>query len=126
MNVLKIYTLNEDGTSSAFPNEYEQAVFDDYEYTASRMGGAPSITAKIKHRLCLDDLWTEKQYVEFRGCKYFVRDTPSSSKDNSDTRYEHDITFLHERFVLENVYMLDSVFTDEGHPDAQPETDKYV
>lgn len=126
MNVLKIYTLNEDGTSSAFPNEYEQAEFDDYEYTASRMGGAPSITAKIKHRLCLDNLWTEKQYVEFRGCKYFVRDTPSSSKDNNDTRYEHDITFLHERFVLENVYMLDSVFTDEEYPDAQPETDKYV
>lgn len=127
MNVLKIYTLNEEnGTSTPFPNEYEQAEFDDYEYTASRMGGAPSITAKIKHRLCLDDLWTEKQYVEFRGCKYFVRDTPSSSKDNNDTRYEHDITFLHERFVLENVYMLDSVFTDEEHPDAQPETDKYV
>ena len=126
MNVLKIYTLNEDGTSTPFPNEYEQAAFDDYEYTASRMGGAPSITAKIKHRLCLDNLWTEKQYVEFRGCKYFVRDTPSSSKDNNDTRYEHDVTFLHERFVLENVYMLDSVFTDEKHPDAQPETDKYV
>lgn len=126
MNVLKIYTLNEGGTSTPFPNEYEQAVFDDYEYTASRMGGAPSITAKIKHRLCLDNLWTEKQYVEFRGCKYFVRDTPSSSKDNNDTRYEHEVTFLHERFVLENVYMLDSVFTDEKHPDAQPETDKYV
>ncbi|MBQ0073112.1 MAG: hypothetical protein KBT34_02835 [Prevotella sp.] len=124
---MKIYTLNEEnGISTPFPNEYEQAEFDDYEYTAARMGGAPSITAKIKHRLCLDDLWTEKQYVEFRGCKYFVRDTPSSSKDNNDTRYEHDITFLHERFVLENVYMLDSVFTDEEHPDAQPETDKYV
>lgn len=126
MNVLKILTLNDDGSSTPFPNKYEQAYIGEYEYTASRMGGAPSITAKIKHRLCLDNLWTEKQYVEFRGCKYFVRDTPSSSKDNTDTRYEHDITFLHERSVLENVYMIDSVFTDEDHPDAQPETDKYV
>lgn len=126
MDILKIYTLQDDGTSVLFPNEYEPAVMENYEYSVSRMGSAPSITAKIKHRMCLDNLWTEKQYVEFGSEKFFVRDTPSSTKTNDDTRYEHDITFLHERFVLENVYMFDAVFKDAEHPEAQPVTDKYV
>lgn len=126
MSALKIYTLveNADKTVSVlpFPDNMEQAEISDYEYSASRMGGAPVITAKIKHRRCLDNFWTEKQFVEFGGVKYFVRDTPSSTKSSDDTRYEHDITFLHERFVLENVYMIDTVSKD----DKRPITDKYV
>src|SRR5574344_1751242 len=88
------------------------------------MGGAPSITAKISHRFCLDKFWNEKQFVEFNGEKFFVRDTPSSSKNNDDSRYEHDVTFFHERYVLENVYMIDAVQKDDI--DTMPATDKYV
>ena len=128
MNTLKLFTLVklDDGTEARvpFPNDVEQAEISTYEYSAARMGGAPSITAKFKHRICLDDLWTEKQFVEFNGERFFVRDTPSSSKDNTDCRYEYDITFLHERFVLENVYMIDAVFNDNDG--GQPVTDKYV
>ena len=113
MNTLKLFTLVnlEDGTEARvpFPNNVEQAEISTYEYSAARMGGAPSITAKISHRFCLDKYWNEKQFVEFNGEKFFVRDTPSSSKNNDDSRYEHDVTFLHERFVLENVYMIDAV-----------------
>ena len=116
MNNLKLFTLVklEDGTEARvpFPNNVEQAEISTYEYSAARMGGAPSITAKISHRFCLDKYWNERQFVEFNGEKYFVRDTPSSSKDNDDSRYEHDVTFLHERFVLENVYMIDAVKED--------------
>ncbi len=116
MNTLKLFTLVklEDGTEARvpFPNNVEQAEISTYEYSAARMGGAPSITAKISHRFCLDKYWNERQFVEFNGDKYFVRDTPSSSKDNDDSRYEHDVTFLHERFVLENVYMIDAVKED--------------
>ena len=116
MNTLKLFTLVkiEDGTEARvpFPNNVEQAEISTYEYSAARMGGAPSITAKISHRFCLDKYWNERQFVEFNGEKYFVRDTPSSSKDNDDSRYEHDVTFLHERFVLENVYMIDAVQED--------------
>lgn len=130
MSTLKIFTLTEkqDGTiiSVPFPNEVEQAEICDYEYTANRMGGAPSLTAKISYSYPLDDLWNEKQYVEFNGVRLFVRDTPNGKIDNSTGRYEHEITFLHERFVLENVYMLDSVYTDGDNPDKQPDADKYV
>lgn len=128
MNTLKLFTLVnlEDGTEARvpFPNNVEQAEISTYEYSAARMGGAPSITAKISHRFCLDKYWNEKQFVEFNGEKYFVRDTPSSSKNNDDSRYEHDVTFLHERFVLENVYMIDAVQKDDL--DTMPVADKYV
>ena len=128
MNTLKLFTLVnlEDGTEARvpFPNNVEQAEINSYEYSAARMGGAPSISAKILHRFCLDDYWNEKQFVEFNGEKFFVRETPSSSKDNEDSRYEHDVTFLHERYVLENVYMIDAVQKDDL--DATPVADKYV
>lgn len=128
MNTLKLFTLVklEDGTEARvpFPNNVEQAEISTYEYSAARMGGAPSITAKVLHRFCLDKFWNEKQFVEFKGEKYFVRDTPSSSKNNEDSRYEHDVTFLHERFVLENVYMIDAVQKDDL--DTMPVADKYV
>lgn len=128
MNTLKLFTLVTlgDGTEARvpFPNKVEQAEIRTYEYSASRMGGAPSITAKISHRFCLDKYWNEKQFVEFNGEKYFVRDTPSSSKNNDDSRYEHDVTFLNERFVLENVYMIDAVQKDDI--DSMPDADKYV
>ena len=128
MNSLKLFTLVnlEDGTEARvpFPNNVEQAEISTYEYSAARMGGAPSITAKISHRFCLDKYWNEKQFVEFNGEKFFVRDTPSSSKNNDDSRYEHDVTFLHERFVLENVYMIDAVQKDDL--DTMPVADKYV
>lgn len=128
MNTLKLFTLVTlgDGTEARvpFPNKVEQAEISTYEYSASRMGGAPSITAKISHRFCLDKFWNEKQFVEFNGEKYFVRDTPSSSKNNDDSRYEHDVTFLHERFVLENVYMIDAV--QEDYTDTGSDAKKYV
>ena len=128
MNTLKLFTLVklEDGTEARvpFPNSVEQAEISTYEYSAARMGGAPSITAKILHRFCLDKYWNEKQFVEFNGEKYFVRETPSSSKDNNDSRYEHDVTFRHERFVLENVYMIDAVQKDDSDETSIP--NKYV
>ena len=128
VNTLKLFTLVNigDGTEARvpFPNSVEQAEISTYESSAARMGGAPSITAKISHRFCLDKYWNEKQFVEFNGDKYFVRDTPSSSKNNEDSRYEHDVTFLHERFVLENVYMIDAVQKDDI--DSMPVADKYV
>ena len=128
MNTLKLFTLVnlEDGTEARvpFPNNVEQAEISTYEYSAARMGGAPSITAKISHRFCLDKFWNEKQFVEFNGEKFFVRDTPSSSKNNDDSRYEHDVTFLHERFVLENVYMIDAV--KEDSIDTTNVSKKYV
>lgn len=80
-----------------------------FTYNADRMGGAPSITATVKSFQCLDNLWGNNVYVEFRGEKYFVMNTPSSSKDNEDERYSHEVEFLAEREVLNHVYFIDAV-----------------
>lgn len=111
--ILKLYTYKgESVASTPFPNELEQVVITDFQYDANRMGGAPSISAKIMHRLCLDDLWTDNVYAEFNGERYFVMNTPSSNKDNDDTRYEHEIELLSEREVLNHIYFIDAVQGD--------------
>ena len=109
--VLKLYTYVDGTNDTPFPNAEEQAMFT-FTYDANRMGGSPQISATVKHRLCLDDLWNDKVYAEFRGEKYFIMNTPSSDKDNTDERYNHDIQLLSEREVLNHVYFIDAVQGD--------------
>lgn len=111
--ILKLYTYNGDAVESTpFPNELEQVVITDFQYDANRMGGSPSISATVMHRLCLDDLWTDTVYAEFNGEKYYVMNTPSSNKDKDDTRYEHEVELLSEREVLNHIYFIDAVQGD--------------
>ena len=112
--LLKLYTYVDGVNDTPFPNADEQIIIGSFTYRANRMGGAPSITATVKHRLCLDDIWTDTVYAEFNGEKYFVRDTPSSSKSNDDTRYEHDLELLSERDILNHVYFIDAVQGDSS------------
>ena len=112
--LLKLYTYVDGTNDTPFLNADEQVVIGSFTYTANRMAGAPSISATIKHRLCLDNLWSEKVYAEFNGEKYFVRNTPSSSKGNDDTRYEHDLELLSERDVLNHIYFIDAVQGDSS------------
>ena len=80
-----------------------------YEYTAERMG-AHRITATLKCRECLDRRWTGREHVVFGGNRYFLDGTPSSSKDNSDHRYSHSLTFMLELDrVLSGTMFLDAV-----------------
>lgn len=109
--VLKLYTYVDGVNDTPFPNAEEQAMFT-FTYDAGRMSGAPQISATVKHRLCLDDLWNDKVYATFRGEKYFIMNTPSSDKDNTDQRYKHDIQLLSEREVLNHVYFIDAVQGD--------------
>lgn len=109
--VLKLYTYVDGVNDTPFPNAEEQAMFT-FTYDANRMGGSPQISATVKHRLCLDDLWNDKVYATFRGEKYFIMNTPSSSKGNEDERYNHDIQLLSEREVLNHVYFIDAVQGD--------------
>lgn len=111
---LKLYTYVDGKNDTPFPNEEEQVYISSFQYNANRMGGSPTITATIKHSKCLDDLWSDKVYAEFRGEKYYVMNTPSSSKDNEDARYTHDLELLSEREVLNHVYFLDAVQGDSG------------
>ena len=110
--MLKLYTYVDGTNDTPFPSADEQVIIGSFTYTANRMGSAPQITATVMHRLCLDDLWNDNVYAEFNGEKYFVINTPSSSKSNDDTRYEHDLELLSEREILNHVYFIDAVQGD--------------
>lgn len=84
----------------------------DFTYDANRMGGAPTITATVMHECCLDNEWDDNVFVEFNGEKYFLKNTPTSSKSNTDARFKHELNFVSERVILDNVYFYDIVSAD--------------
>ena len=98
--------------STPFPNSDNPIVIGAFRYDAKRMGGAPTITASVNYPSCLDDEWTDDVYAEFNGEKYYLKQTPTSSYDNADTMYKHDITLVSERVALDNVYFFDVVTGD--------------
>lgn len=106
--------------STPFPNSDNPIIIGEFRYDAKRMGGAPTITASVNYPSCLDGEWTDNVYAEFNGEKYYLKQTPTSSYDNSDTMYKHDITLVSERVALDNVYFFDVV---TGNPS---ESDKPV
>lgn len=116
---LPIYTLREDGTSVPFPPKDvtpalpydEQAVVGSYTFTAGRMGSV-NIQSTLMYPVCLDNYWTGLEYVEFRGEKYWIFTTPTSSKSNTDIRYKHELNFTSERIALDNTYFFDVVSPD--------------
>ena len=114
VKVLQIFSEQKDGKENKFPDGIK---IYDFSYSGSRMA-IPSLSATLKYHECLDSKWDYSQYVEFRGEKYWVSKIPSSTKDNTDHRYKHDITFLSERSILSNVYFYDVI-------DAESEKGKY-
>ena len=109
--VLKIY-YSKNGVETPFPNSELQAELYSFQYDCKRMGTAPTITASVMYPLCLDNYWTDDTYVYFRGEKYYISNTPSSSYSNTDARYKHELTFVSERKILENVYFTDGILTE--------------
>ena len=109
--ILKLYTYVDGGIGDTpFPNaEGEPIEIGAFRYDAKRMGGAPTITASVNYPSCLDDVWTDNVYAEFNGEKYFLKQTPTSSYDNQDTMYKHDLELVSERVALDNVYFFDVV-----------------
>lgn len=118
--VLKLYTYESESKSTPFPSIDEQIVICDFTYDAKRMGGAPSIHCTLMHEVCLDDEWTEQVYTEFNGEKYFLKQTPTSSYSNKDSRYKHELDLVSERIILDNVYFYDVVSEDAN--DYKPVT----
>jgi hypothetical protein len=102
--VLSVKTYIDENNST----DFKGIVIREYSYSATRMS-IPTLTATVMYKECLDDYWTGNEYVEFRGEKYFIRQVPTSSKSNDDTRYKHELTLESERNILSNVYFYDIV-----------------
>ena len=111
---IKFYKYVDGINDTPFPSKESQIRTSSFTYNADRMGGTPSITATVMHKLCLDDYWNKYVYVQFNGEKYYVRNTPSSSKSNDDTRYKHEVELLSEREDLNHVYFVDAVQGDSS------------
>ena len=109
---LYILKLDTQGSKVKFPNADMPAKLGEYTYTAQRMAGTPTLTATLNYPSCLDELWTG-EFVEFRGEKYYIDQVPTSSKDNKSIMYKHELQFVSERIVLENVYFMDVVTAGE-------------
>lgn len=118
--VLKLYTYIDGVNDTPFPSAENQIEIFDFTYDAKRMGGAPSISCSLMYKDCLDDVWTEQVYAEFNGEKYFLKQTPTSSYSNKDSRYKHEIELVSERIILDNVYFYDVV--SENQNDYKPIT----
>lgn len=115
--ILILKTSGLSGVESDFLVDGGVCELHGYEYTAERMG-AHRITASLKCRECLDRRWTGREHVVFGGNRYFLDGTPSSSKDNSDHRYSHSLTFMLELDrVLSGTMFIDAVSgADQDRP----------
>ena len=111
---LDLYILNNDNSVAPFPSEAEQIVLYDFTFEAQRMGSAPEITATIQANGSLENSLTTKVFCEYNGERYFLKNLPSSAKENTDPRYSFDLTFVSERTILDNVYMIDAVQGDNN------------
>ena len=119
--ILKLYTYVDGGINDTpFPNSDNPIEIGAFRYDAKRMGGAPTITASVDYPSCLDGVWTDKVYAKFNHEKYYLKQIPTSSYDNADVMYKHEVTLVSERAVLDNVYFFDVV---TGNPS---ESDKPV
>lgn len=103
---LQLYFTDKDGAQKNFLGDVKLTSFT---YNAKRMGGAPTIEGTINYPECLDDKWDASPYVIYNSEKFILLNKPSSSKSNDSICYRHDVTFVAQRIVLENVYFLDVV-----------------
>lgn len=109
---LPIYTINAQGVKSPFPSAQNPAVLSDWSYTGQRMGGAPSITATFMYKRCLDNDWSLAEFVELEGERYYIRQVPSSSKNDETSLYKHKLTLHSRREVLDTVLFSDVATSD--------------
>ena len=117
--VLKLYTYVDGVNDTPFPSESLQVLVTDFRCDYKRMGGAPTISCSVMHPNCLDKLWTYNVYALFNGERFFIKQIPTSSYDNTDFRYKHELELVSERIILDNVYFYDVV-------DSEADFDKPV
>lgn len=124
--VLKLYTYVNGVNDTPFPNEEQQVITSDFRSDYKRMGGVPTISCTIMHPRCLDKLWTDNVYATFNGEKFFIKQVPTSSYDNTDARYKHELELVSERIILDNVYVYDVVKSDTTNDKPVSNSSKFV
>lgn len=100
-----------------FPASGRAAEIYDFTYSSNRMGNAPTISAKLESRMCLDELWTDRVCVYFNKVFYFIDKIPTSEYSNAEERYKHTLELVSERKLLENVYFVNVVDLDSSDID---------
>lgn len=113
--VQRLLLLNSDG--KPFPSDAEPLMANSFKYAAHPMGGVPIITASLRHSKCLDNEWTGKEYVKFKGERFYLKQVPTSTKTNDDARYSYDIELVSLRFLLDNVYFYDATVGEDNDAD---------
>lgn len=112
MEKLTIYTYIDGVNDTLFYDGKNPVSLTNAEVSIELMGTF-SITGTLKWPVCLDSYWTGLQYVVFRGERYFIRNTPSSSYSHEEVVYTHELEFLSEKdMVLGNTYFIDAVQGD--------------
>lgn len=111
---LRLYTYIDGVNDTPFPSAESHAILTSFQYDSKRMGGAPTISATLMHEQCLDKLWTYNVYAQFNGEKFFIKQIPSSQRNNTDILYKHEVELVSERVVLDNVYFYDVVSADSN------------
>lgn len=107
---LGLYKYVDGVNDTPFPSSANQAFLVDWQYGAKRMGGTPVITGgTINHPTCLDSIWDDSIYVMYNGEHYFPRHAPTSSYSSTDSVYKHQVDFVSERFILDNIYFYDVI-----------------
>lgn len=103
----KVLHLNRISTDNTVTSIGEIGAFT---YSAKRMGSAPTISATFYsfEQNAVDS----NCFVTFRGERYFISKTPTSSKSNTDARYKYDLEFVSERVTLDNIYLYNMSYSD--------------
>ena len=102
---------------------FKDVVITSFNADYKRMGGAPTITCKVKHPTCLDNEWSYGVYTIFNGERFYLKQIPSSSFSNIDARYIHDLELCSERIQLDHVFVFDVTVGGEVDKPVSNNTD---
>ena len=104
---LKIYT--DQGT--AVNPSFKGLELTSYSCKPVRMG-FPDFQAEVVCKDNLDNEWTGREYVTFRGERFYIRKTPSAKYDNTSFLWKHSCTLVSESAeILGNVFFYDAVYS---------------
>lgn len=98
---------NTDGGSNTIAIEELEYKLTGYRLSATRMGTAPTISGTIKYVNPIEISSDDRIYVLFKGDRYYLDNISSTSYDQNTYTYSCNVSFTHERKILETVHFFD-------------------